>query len=88
MQGKPRKERVEQKACSESSSVGCMAADGESHLLYRQHNGSGHRQQTAQRAAPNLLAAWVENGFLLIADLAKKTRTYDLTPVYRIIIDP
>jgi len=32
----------------------------------------------SQRAARNLLAAWVDNGFLLIADPAKKSRKYGL----------
>lgn len=42
----------------------------------------------SQRAARNLLAAWVENGFLLIAEPAKKTRKYGLAPDYSIIMDP
>ena len=33
----------------------------------------------SQRAARNLLAAWVEDGFVAIVDPAKKTRTYGLT---------
>lgn len=41
----------------------------------------------SERAARNLLAAWVKNGFLLIADPAKKTRKYGLTPDYRILMD-
>jgi Fic family protein len=32
----------------------------------------------SERAARNLLAAWVENGFLVITDPAKKSRKYEL----------
>ena len=32
----------------------------------------------SQRAARNLLTAWVDDGFVVIADPANKTRTYSL----------
>ena len=32
----------------------------------------------SQRTARNLLSAWVEDGFLLVADAAKKSRKYGL----------
>jgi len=33
----------------------------------------------SQRAARNLLAAWVESGFVVVLDWAKKTRKYGLS---------
>lgn len=40
-----------------------------------------------QRAARNLLAAWVDNGFVVIADPANKSRKYGLTSDYRALIE-
>ena len=40
----------------------------------------------SQRAARNLLAAWVDNGFLVIADPAKKSRKYGLASEFRTIV--
>ena len=39
-----------------------------------------------QRAARNLLTAWVDSGFLAIADPAKKSRKYGLAGEYREIV--
>lgn len=36
----------------------------------------------SERAARNLLAAWVDNGFLQMLDPAKKTRKYGLSPEF------
>lgn len=51
--------------------------------LFRESNTITSRDIEAlfgisQRAARNLLAAWVDNGFLVIADAAKKSRKYGL----------
>jgi Fic family protein len=46
---------------------------------------SGNLEQLfgiSQRAARNLLAAWVESGFVVIRDAAKKTRKYGLSPEF------
>lgn len=40
----------------------------------------------SQRAARNLLAAWVDNGFVVITDPAKKSRKYALANEYQTII--
>ena len=37
----------------------------------------------SQRAARNLLAGWVDQGFLLVADPAKKSRKYRLANEFR-----
>jgi hypothetical protein len=36
----------------------------------------------SQRAARNLLTAWVGSGFVVIVDSAKKTRKYGLSPAF------
>jgi Fic family protein len=36
----------------------------------------------SQRAARNILAAWVDDGFVVMADPAKKTRKYQLSPAF------
>lgn len=40
----------------------------------------------SERAARNLLAAWVKNGFLVIADPARKSRKYGLSSDYKAIL--
>ena len=40
----------------------------------------------SERAARNLLTAWVENGFLVVADPAKKSRKYELAGEFRAIV--
>jgi DNA replicative helicase MCM subunit Mcm2 (Cdc46/Mcm family) len=40
----------------------------------------------SRRAARNLLSRWVENGFLLVADPAKKTRKYGLAKEFQEIM--
>jgi len=40
----------------------------------------------SQRAARNILAAWVEMGFVVVADPAKKTRRYGLSQEYTAIL--
>ena len=37
----------------------------------------------SQRMARNLLSAWVANGFLVIADMSKKKRKYELAAQFR-----
>lgn len=41
----------------------------------------------SDRAARNLLSAWVENGFAVIADPARKSRRYGLASEFQSIID-
>lgn len=41
----------------------------------------------SERAARNLLSAWVDNGFLVIADPAKKSRKYGLATEFQAILD-
>ena len=40
----------------------------------------------SERAARNLLSAWVENGFLVIADPAKRSRKYELATDFQAIL--
>ena len=40
----------------------------------------------SERAARNLLNAWVENGFVVIADPAKKSRKYELATDFQAIL--
>lgn len=40
----------------------------------------------SQRTARNLLAAWVDNGFLVVVDPAKKSRKYGLASEFRAIV--
>jgi Fic family protein len=40
----------------------------------------------SERAASNLLSAWVENGFVVIADPAKKSRKYELATDFQPIL--
>jgi Fic family protein len=40
----------------------------------------------SERAARNLLAAWVGNGFLVITDPAKKSRKYGVASEFRVIV--
>ncbi len=40
---------------------------------------------TSDRAARNLLSAWVANGFVVIAAPAKKGRKYELSATYKAI---
>ena len=40
----------------------------------------------SERAARNLLAAWVGSGFLVVTDPAKKTRKYGLASEFRAIV--
>jgi Fic family protein len=40
----------------------------------------------SQRAARNVLTRWVENGFLVIADPAKKRRKYGLASEFQPLI--
>jgi hypothetical protein len=42
--------------------------------------------RTSQRAARNLLSRWVEDGFLLVADAAIKSRKYGLAKELRDIL--
>jgi hypothetical protein len=39
-----------------------------------------------ERASRNLLAAWVADGFVVVADPAKKTRKYDLRSEFTAIL--
>lgn len=39
------------------------------------------------RSARNICTDWVEKGFLIIADHAKKSRKYELTPEYENLLD-
>ena len=41
----------------------------------------------SERAARNLLTAWVANGFVVITAQAKKTRKYELSAAYKAIVD-
>ena len=41
----------------------------------------------SERAARNLLTAWVANGFVVITTQAKKTRKYELSAAYKAIVD-
>jgi predicted HTH transcriptional regulator len=41
----------------------------------------------SERAARNLLTAWVANGFVVITAQAKKSRKYELSAAYRAIVD-
>ncbi|MFZ4683897.1 MAG: Fic family protein [Terrimicrobiaceae bacterium] len=61
--------------------------------LFRDSNNITSRDIEAlfgisQRAARNLLTAWVDSGFLAIADPAKKSRKYGLALDYQAIIEP
>ncbi len=50
---------------------------------------SGHLEQLSrisQRAARNLFVAWVETGFVVVADPAKKTRKYALSADYATLL--
>ena len=40
----------------------------------------------SRRAARNLLAVWVNNGFVMITDAAKKTRKYGLQAEFRALL--
>ena len=40
----------------------------------------------SERTARNLLTAWVSNGFLVIADPAKKSRKYELASEFAEIV--
>jgi len=41
----------------------------------------------SERAARNLLTAWVTNGFVVIADPAKKSRKYELSSIHKDLFD-
>ena len=50
---------------------------------------SSHLEQLfgiSQRTARNVLAAWVENGFIVVGDPARKTRTYRLSADYAALL--
>lgn len=40
----------------------------------------------SQRASRNLLTAWVDNGFVVVADPARKTRTYGLSAEFNALV--
>lgn len=59
--------------------------------LFRDSNTITSRDVAAlfgisERAARNLLAAWVESGFIVIADAARKSRKYELSSEFRDIV--
>ncbi len=42
----------------------------------------------SQRTARNLLGSWVEKGFVIVIDAAKKSRKYGLANEYKIVLSP